>query len=202
MPMWKRLKSIFLVLSLPATPVVYLNIEKFAERQGWDTVLADLIGTQWPFVLALLEGRLALAVSVAVIAFTVGAWLDWLSRRRGGNSVYAKPPPRQKPHVNIAKTMYDIAREARAVIEFGSWARPNQEAMSKFSGVYRSFSLKIKDLGLHPPEPKNDYSGQDLVNIAQYMEQIAPLVGNSQIKEARALSKELMSGQVPPGTGA
>ena len=67
--------------TLLCNPLLYLNIEKLAEREEWDRILPDLVpayvSVTWDFIF----NPLMVGTGIAVVTFTIGLWAGAAMRR-------------------------------------------------------------------------------------------------------------------------
>ncbi len=74
------------IISTPCVVVIYLNIEKWAEANGYDSFLVDWTrhanGTGEPEpVMSVLTSGPMLYGAIAISSLTLGLWIDWVARR-------------------------------------------------------------------------------------------------------------------------
>lgn len=74
------------IISTPCVVVIYLNIEKWAEANGYDSFLVDWTrhadGTAEPEpVMSILTSGPMLYGAIAISSLTLGLWIDWVARR-------------------------------------------------------------------------------------------------------------------------
>lgn len=68
-------------ITIPFFVILYLNIEKLAERHGWDGLLSWLWELYTPTPYKYLTQPWALNIAIAVVAFAAGFWLDNIVRK-------------------------------------------------------------------------------------------------------------------------
>lgn len=99
---WLR---IFAAVSTPFLVILYLNIEKLAEREEWDRILPDLVpayvSVTWDFIF----NPLMVGTGIAVVTFTIGLWAGAAMRRQAAQEFApAEPAPSGFPSNGVIPT--------------------------------------------------------------------------------------------------
>lgn len=92
----RRVIKFRIAVSLLATPflvVLYLNIEKWAEKYGYDLILTQISEgkVQGPILSFLLDPRL-LVIAVGVVSFALGVWVVSILRKQDRERVESNLP--------------------------------------------------------------------------------------------------------------
>lgn len=93
----------FTVLAAPFVVVLYLNIETYAQSEGWDTILKGTMEGRMPGVVSWALQPWVGLTGLALICFTLGLWTDAILRHRKRKSSFFVGPKVFSPAADNAK---------------------------------------------------------------------------------------------------
>ncbi len=183
------------VLFTPILVVIYLNIEKWAEKRGYDTLLVDALSADDPAVITLGTTLLNYATQPWVIwlsfllgGIIVGIWVDALILRGERNQ-----SDRNRKIGNQCQnivTMID-AIEADDYSRIGE--SPPLEQPDKLNRVWSAFlpvAFDLERIGLKTPDGEIN-SRKAVMRVRAYAQFVGPLVASGHMKQAKQTAKNL-----------
>lgn len=175
----------------PLAVIFYLNIEKWAEANGYDAFLVNLGTPKGDGVIsAAIQWALsptALAVAVGGAGFVGGLWCDALLRRQSESKV-ERLCALGKRCENFVST-FDIYISARPLSD--------AELLRQLWSLYLPIGIDIERLGLKTPDC-GIQSEDDALRIRTYLLFVGPLLKHNQMKQAKQTAKNLSCAPPPP----
>jgi len=112
----KIFRWLLTIIATPFLVVLYLNIEKWAEKHGYDLILNKAMESEvhGPIMQLVLHPN-TLLIAVAIVFFCLGAWADALIRRRSEDRLAAAP---------IQPPTFDQAAQKSLLDKLREYARP------------------------------------------------------------------------------
>lgn len=177
------------VLSAPLLVVLYLNIEKLAEREGWDTLLADGVApASGPSpLLELLTTPTAFAAATFVIGLAIGVWIDTLLVRR---ERLIGPPVSPNPD-KIARINEHVAEIFKTIgMAIGAEDRLHYDlAIAQCESFLLDLSRRNN---IHIPELRADGTEAGTLRVLCYLNELLPVLQLDDDVEARARASRLV----------
>ena len=179
-----KIKTIATVALMPFLAVFVLNIEKWAESKGYDSILVDLSA---PDDVGLLGEMLALALSpwalmaaFAASGFVAGLWIDALLRR----SEHRRAENLQELARRMATVVSDINHREE-------YKRSNQpDDLRELWATYLPVALSIEKIGLRAPKC-GIQTGEEAVYVRSYLQFVGPLIKEGHMKIAKKTAANL-----------
>ena len=182
-------KIITFLVGIASLPILYLNVEVFAQRRGWDKVLADFLQDHAGWALTIGLHPVTLYVVTAICSLTLGLWLaDFLKQ-------FEMPKTSKIARFkNLYTPMYDLKEMALAEQSYWSGqyvSNGSHEALGSFHGEVMSVMLKAKEAGLAVPDLDGITNDLLVKTVLSYLSLLLPLVREGHYKEAKELSRTL-----------
>ncbi len=178
-------RLIFTALAVPFVVVIYLNIETYAQSQGWDILLKGAMEGQVPNVVSWALQPWVGLTGLVIISLTLGLWLDALLRKFDANrpsraerlKALGERSIRLASNIEVRLSIYDenelpssIFAEIRAIyVEYANVGLPKLKTTAK---LLRSTKLKL---------------------ARSYLSHIGPLLRDGHYKEAKRVANKLLS---------
>jgi hypothetical protein len=183
-------RLVFTTISAPFLVVLYLNIEKWAETKGYDTLLVNALSassmddmTIGSTVLEWATRPSTLTTSLVLAGFVLGLWVDALLRRSEN-----KAPRRQRNLRAIGMRCQSLMQEIG-----GRFRSVNPMTEGDYNHIWSLFLPVAFDLErLRMKVPNREISSEeDLTHIYMYLQFIGPLLQNNDLRAARKAAKAL-----------
>ncbi|MEX2630431.1 MAG: hypothetical protein WD341_10895 [Tistlia sp.] len=166
-------------LAAPPLVILYLNIEKVAEDQGWDRILVNISGIEeWPVTAFLLQPWAAVA-SLCFVCFVAGIWADTLLRR-----LDRRAPTKQQRLQNLGLSLIALSEEIERQLSLIN------------SGIYYATKAKVlvmaesmRKEGFPTPRIDPDRTDEQYLRWVRYGTLIGNYLVNGHGKEAKRLAK-------------
>jgi hypothetical protein len=185
-------KIITFLVGVISLPVLYLNVEVFAQRQGWDKVLADFLQNHAGWALKIGLHPVTLYAATSLCSLTVGLWLaDFLKQFETHRE------SKMERFRNLYSPMYDLVelvRENQSNWSGAYLSQGSRVSQQSLHGEVLSFFLKAESAGLSFPDLKTYKDENYAKALLFYLKNLLPLVRDGHFKEAKVLSKELCEG--------
>ncbi len=190
----KRL--IITVLGSPFVVVLYLNIEKYAEKIGYDVILIKALETGPngdavlnPLVAAALH-PLALYGAIAATGIVAGLWLDaWLRRTES----------KKLPRIERIKNLGDRCKELATYISISQphITYDNENMLNDIWAKWLPIQIELEKWGLVTPQ-ETIASGDEVNILRNYSQFIGQLLLNGELRFAKKTAKSLCAGLNQP----
>jgi len=164
-------------IGAPFLVVLYLNIEKLAERHGWDGLLVGLLEGHMPSASNWLLQPWVAVLAVAVVSFMAGVWLDWSARhfdRRQTQSLATLSINTDK----VIGLLRDALNSDDEHLDVATIAELNSLMTS-----YKRHGLASQEVNA------SKIKGLVIAEYYRWLGYISPLIRDGHIQEARKLSK-------------
>lgn len=183
----KRL--VITALASPFVVVLYLNIEKYAEKSGYDVLLIKVLeagpngdAVLNPLVAAALH-PLALYGAIAATGIVAGLWLDaWLRRTES----------KKLPRIERIKNLGDRCKKLVTYISIrqSSIAYDNQSMLNDIWAEWLPIQIELEKWGLVTSQ--ETIASEDAVNFLRaYSQFIGKLLFNGELRFAKKTAKSL-----------
>lgn len=185
---WRgKFRIVLAGISTPFVVVLYLNIETLAQSWGWDSLLVEAAQASakpsfWERVMDFLVSPIMALVSVALLAFTAGVWVDALLRRLARTA-----PPAPAPD-----TRYEnLGRGCEtAYTRINSWLHPlyadgPRTVSASIGAPLYSFLLTLQKAGIVAPVGVDMTDPKIVGQIGDYLKLVGSLLVAGHIDEAK-----------------
>lgn len=176
------MRLVITVVCAPFLWVIVLNVEKLAEKRGWDTTLSDAVDSV-PSAVSFHETLWFTLFSVLLVGFVIGIWVDWFVRKI----------TQRKSRVaeGLGAECRSLAGSIRTLLG-NNLAIPSDFPLTKFDGEIDILRIRLKKLKFDVPttakftfiNPDN-YSRTHLEFLHQYLDCIGAYLKEGMISEAK-----------------
>tara|TARA_B100000614_G_scaffold67258_1_gene59629 strand:+ start:237 stop:926 length:690 start_codon:yes stop_codon:yes gene_type:complete len=196
---WTTIRLAFSVFAAPFLVIAYLNIEKWAEANGIDTLLLDAVQpdgrqevTTAATLLTYVTQPWVAWLSIYIVGIVSGIWLDVLIRREW----ISTEEKRKAIGKRCAYLVAHISSIRRTETLSNSSLR-TRSALNSIWSEYLPTAYNLEKMGLPTPdiEIKTD---DDAIFIREYLRFVGPLIESGHAREARKVARRLCSSQEQP----
>jgi len=185
---WIRLVAT--VVCAPFLWILVLNVEKLAEKRGWDTTLSDAVESV-PENVSFHETLWFTLLSMGLVGFVFGIWVDWGLRRLSQR--------KSKVAKHLGAECKSLAGSIRTLLG-NNLAVPTDFPLTKLDGEIDILRLKLKKLRFEVPTiakftfiHPDDYKREHLDFLHQYLDCIGPYLKEGMTGEAKKNSDLMLS---------
>ena len=170
-------------------PVVALNVETVAIKHGWDAMLSNLLEGRADWLLAFAMHKWTVFSAFGLMGLLAGVWLDSFAK-----SWDAKGPTKSGALLELRIGFDSLMSELRGLGRQwdGVWSDPSKEVVPlSLRSEANALFLRARAIKLDTPNVEALEGRTYLVTVANYVQQITPLLSQSLIAEAKKLSRKI-----------